>query len=67
MPRNIRWQLQPAQRPTHLPCATPSTDQISDLTVGGKSTMGDLSNDQYHPFIKIDQKIKKALILRLYI
>jgi hypothetical protein len=52
MPRNIRWQLQPPQRPTHLPCATPSTDQISDLTVGGKPTMGDLLHNGPNALIK---------------
>ena len=42
MPRDCRRQMKPPQRPTHLPRTTPSTDQISDLAVGGKPAMGDL-------------------------
>jgi hypothetical protein len=52
MPRNISCQLQPPQRPTHLPCATPSTDEISDLTVGGKSAIGDLLHNGPNALIK---------------
>ena len=42
MPRHFGRQMKPPKRPTHLPRTAPSTDQISDLTVGGKPPMGDL-------------------------
>jgi hypothetical protein len=44
--------VKPPKRPPHLSRTTPSTNEISDLTVGGKPTMGDLLHNGPNALIK---------------